>query len=164
MAKRPLASTPGMRRVPLCQIIVLAEVPGKGSGGGACPVLPRAAKGVVRRDFLPLLLLSPVKPVPRRRSRSGAWVSLEVRSGGEMLLCQASSLWCCSEITCRGLGMAHPTSIACSFCPNLCRCGWAGSGFGVAVAVGFAVHGRVVAPLCMLYKKSCGSTALSIAQ
>ena len=127
-------------------------------------MLPCAAQGVFCQDFPPLLLPSPVKLLLRSRSCSGAWVSLEVRSGGEMLLCQASSLRCHSEITCRGLGTAPPAGTACSFCPSLCLCGRAGSRFGVAATVDFTVHGRGVAPLCVLYKKSRGSTALSIAQ
>lgn len=43
-------------------------------------------------------------------------------------------------------------------------CAWTGSRFGVAVTVGSAVQEVGGTPLCVLYKKSCSSTVLSIAQ
>ena len=45
MAQHALASTPGMHRVPLCQIIVLAEVQGKRLGGGSVPWATVCSKG-----------------------------------------------------------------------------------------------------------------------
>lgn len=43
-------------------------------------------------------------------------------------------------------------------------CSWTGSRFSVAVKVGSVVQEVGGTPLCVLYKKSCSSTVLSIAQ
>lgn len=104
MAQHAHASTLGTCRVPLCQIIVLAEVQGEGSGGGSVSHATACSNGRLPPRSSPLVLPSPLKPILRSQSHSSVCVGWEVRSRGEMLLCQASSLQCRSEVTCRGPG------------------------------------------------------------
>lgn len=104
MAQHAHASALGTCRVPLCQIIVLAEVQGEGSGGGSVSHATACSNGRLPPRSSPSVLPSPLKPILRSQSHSSVCVGWEVRSRGEMLLCQASSLQCRSEVTCRGPG------------------------------------------------------------